>query len=211
MQAFGNPEYIAGIILLGSIAPLIALIFLTFRGKLPSVYGLFRPIEELAENLPMSRWGLPLQLAGVILMLAGFAMVTILLEEAGDRALALIAFALLLAAIVLIAFEGSFYLSINPWAAEETAKSGSAPEIFTALHHWMNKSLQMVYMVFALLAFLGYGWSFLRTGTVPAWGGWATISWSLAWLIFTLASQITLPAVVFLWPWVVGVMLIVAA
>ncbi|MDX1436954.1 MAG: DUF4386 family protein [Anaerolineales bacterium] len=209
MRVLERPEGIAGVLLLSSIGPLILLIILALRGDLPSIYGLFRPIEELAQKLPLSNWGFLAQLALVILVLAGFVVVTVLLQEAGDGTLGLTALVLLIVAVVLIALEGSFYPSINPWAAREAAKTGTVPELYLALHHWMNKSLQMVYMVFALLAYLGYGWSFLRTGLVPPWGAWAAIVWSLGWLAFTLVAQTTLPVAVFAWPWVVGIMLLI--
>jgi len=48
---------------------------------------------------------------------------------------------------------------------------------------------EMIYapiVAFVVLAFLGqaaFGAAILRTGLLPAWVGWATILWNLAWLV----------------------------
>jgi hypothetical protein len=111
--------------------------------------------------------------------------------------------------LILNAFEASFYQSMNPWAAEEAVRIGSSPQLYQALHHWFNTSVQMVYMMLGLLAYAGFGWSILRTGLLPDWTGWVTILWSVLWFLFTVVIQTTIPAGVFLWPWILGAMLLI--
>lgn len=207
-QILGSEEKIAGFLLVASIIPFAGLAILAIRGDFPSLYGLFRPIEDLADRLPLNAWGLICQVANLVLVVAGFGMLAVQLQGAGDRALPLIAFALLVGSAILMALEGSFYQSMNPWAAKEAVRTGSSPELYQAMHHWFNTSVQLVYMILGLLAFAGFGWSVLRTGLLPAWAGWMTVLWSLSWLILTVVTQITIPAGVFLWPWILGAILI---
>lgn len=208
-QILDSEERIAGLLLVASIVPFTIFAILSIRGDFPSLYGLFRPIEDLADRIPLSAWGLICQVASLVLVIAGFGVLAVQLQEAGDGALPLIAFALLLGSAVLTAFEGSFYQSMNPWAAREAVRTGSSPELYQAMHHWFNTSVQIVYMMLGLLAFAGFGWSILRTGLLADWAGWATILWSMSWFILTVIVQTTIPAGVFVWPWILGVILII--
>ena len=199
---------VAGLILLASLVPFVLFGVTAVRGESPATYGLFRPIEDLASRLPVSAWGLVWQLTSLILVLAGFGILTSQLQARGEMFLPLLGFGLLLVSVALTSIEGSFYQFMSPWAAQESVRTGSTPEVFQAMFKWMNTSLQIVYMLFGLVAYGAYGWSILRAGYLPPWAGWTTIGWAAGWLIFTAVSQTTLPMSVFLWPWVLGAIIL---
>ena len=86
---FDSQEHIAGVLLLASIVPFAAFAVLELTGSSPGNYGLFRPIEELADRLPVSSWGLVWQIAYLVMVLAGFCVMAARLIGAGDAALPL--------------------------------------------------------------------------------------------------------------------------
>lgn len=127
------------------------------------------------------------------------------LTEAGDRAISLVALDLLVVTVVFAAIEGTFQSEVTAWAVEEWARTGHVPEFYEPLRQWVNGPIQMVYMTFGLSSMAGYGWAILRTGVLARWVGWATIGWSFAWLVVILATQDSLPAVLFVLFLLIGV------
>lgn len=208
MTKVDNGIRTGGILLLASLVPFAVFAFLAIRGNSPATYGLFRPVQDLAPRLPVRSWGLIWQLFNPILVLAGFGFIATGLQKDAGRTTALVGLALILVSVALNALEATFYQSMTPWAAQEAARTGAKPEIFTAMFDWMNRSLQIAYMIFGLLGYAAFGWSFLQSATLPSWIGWSTLLWSSFWLLFTVTAQTTLPVGVFLWPWVLGGMLV---
>ena len=100
-------------------------------------------------------------IAAALINLMGFVLLEGVLRGAGDTIIARPALAAyLVATAVLVAAEGSFLNS----------------------HEWVQPQI-ILYVVLAFLAQAAFGLALLRTGTVPAWVGWATIAWNLAWLV----------------------------
>jgi hypothetical protein len=131
-------------------------------------------------------------------------MLTLLLWDAGERGLSLLAFNLFLFSQIFMIFQGTFHSSVTVWAAKELSQTGSVPELFEPLWRWMYSTVQEVYVNVGLLAFAAFGWAILRSGLLPAWLGWALIGWAIIWLILFLFQQDNLPIILFVPPLVIG-------
>jgi hypothetical protein len=106
-------------------------------------------------------WERGLVMAAILIATLGLMLLERLLEAAGDRILSPLGMTIFLIGVVLVIVAETFFLSQQEWAY--------APIV-----------------VFVILAFVGqatFGVSILRTGLLPAWVGWATVIWSLAWLV----------------------------
>jgi hypothetical protein len=106
-------------------------------------------------------WERGFVMAAILTASLGLVLLERLLEAAGDNILPPLGLTLFLIGVVLVLAAETFSLSQQTWVY--------APIV-----------------VFVILAFLGeavFGMALLRTGLLPAWVGWATIVWSLAWLI----------------------------
>jgi hypothetical protein len=82
------------------------------------------------------QWATILLISGVVVTVLGLAMFTSLLRDAGDRTFSqpgLIAFAF---GAVLWVISLAFRLSIDPWAAQETAKTAVIPDVYVPLTRW---------------------------------------------------------------------------
>ena len=68
-------------------------------------------------------------------------------------------------------------------------------------------SLAVVYVVLALLAQAAIGGALLAGDVLPAWIGWATLTWNIGWLAFYLLRRgdIYTPFVHHVMPFVIGV------
>lgn len=70
-------------------------------------------------------------------------------------------------------------------------------------------------VAFVVLIFLGqaaFGGSILRTGLLPAWTGWATVIWNLAWLVIlpiTKPQDMYYPWLFYVAPELIGILLLV--
>ena len=177
---FFTTSRIAGLLMLLSIGIMLgAVAFIAAQGRLGGMAAAFRGVGPQSGDASglrtIARFAVPYTMA----QLAGFALFTLLLLQAGDRGLAVVALILLVFWSVLGAVEGSFHSSVTVWAAEEAARTGATPPFFEPLRRWLNSELQLVNMSFALTAMLLFSWSALRTGLLPAWSGWAALAWSL--------------------------------
>ena len=110
--------------------------------------------------------------------------------------------------------EMTVTLSIGEAATKAVAESGVIPDYWSAFNHWVNKSLQQVYVSAGLIALMLFGWSLLQTNLSPSWSGWFSISWGTLWLIASVAFSIALrnqdesgfiPAVVLIPPLIIGI------
>lgn len=177
---FFTTSRMAGLLMLLSIVIILgAVALIGMQGKLGGMAAAFRgvgPESGDASGLrTIARFAVPSTMA----QLAGFALFTLLLLQAGDRGLAVVALVLLVFWSVLAAVEGSFHASVTAWAADEAARTGAAPAFYEPLRRWLNSELQPVNMSFALTAMLLFSLSALRTGLLPTGIGWAALVWSL--------------------------------
>ena len=106
-------------------------------------------------------WERGFVIAALLVAVLGFTILERMLEATGDSILAPSGLVLLSlgAAVVLVA--EAFFVSRGEWIYAPT----------------------VVFVVLAFLAQAIFGAALLRTGLLPAWTGWATILWSLGWLV----------------------------
>jgi hypothetical protein len=201
---FTTPR-LAGILLLLSLLIILgAAGFVAAQGRLGGMEAAFRGVSpgtgDASGLRSIARAAIPYTMA----QLAGFALFTLLLQQAGDRRQAVIALTLFVFSALFGAIEGSFHASVTVWAAEEAARTGTAPAFYEPLRRWANGEVQLVYMSFLLVALLLFSWSALRASLLPAWIGWAALAWSL--LSFPLYFLVTgAPLVIILTPLLFGV------
>lgn len=198
---FFTTSRIAGILLLLSVLVLlVGLGLIVTQGKLAGMGAAFRgvgpPIRDASGTRIMAGFALPSLMA----LLAGFTLFAMLLHQAGDRGLALVAMVLLVFGAAVAAIEVSFHASVTVWAAAYR----SAPEFYEPLRRWVNGSLQIAYVSFLLTSMLLFSWSALRTGLLPSWIGWAALALSLLsfWHYFLVLGA---PAVIFVTPMLFGI------
>jgi hypothetical protein len=106
-------------------------------------------------------WERGLVIAAILVATMGFLLLAQRLESAGDRIVAPLGMLLILVGTVLVIAAETYFLSRQQW-------SSAAVSVFIFL---------------SLLGQAAFGASILRTGLLPAWIGWATIAWGLAWMI----------------------------
>ena len=199
---------IAGTLLVLSTAIIAAeFIVVLAQGKIEGVPAAWRGVEGIREKASVFRTVAVSWAPEVLLLFLGFGMLTVHLSEAGDRAVPFLAFNLFIVYLVLAGIEDTFHSEVTAWAGEEWARTGAVPELFEPLREWINGAVQVRYMTFVNASMALYGWGFLRTNALPRWIGWATLFWSLGWLILTVVT--TLPATFLILPLIIGVALIV--
>lgn len=195
---------IAGLFLLGSLlAGLLALAILIASGSLPAFSASLR--GSLAETAPYTgifRWLLRLWVIGWMLQMLGFGLLARLLVCGGEEQLAILAFLGVLLATLGGVLHGTFHMSVEVWAAQEAARTGSVPEVYEPLRAWASSTFGVGYVVH-LLATAGFGWGILRAGLVSPGIGWAAIGWSVLWLV-GYAAGAGAPGVLFIMPAVFG-------
>jgi hypothetical protein len=174
---FFTTARIAGFLLLLSVLLLlVGFGVIAAQGRLAGMAAAFRgvgpPIRDASGLRTIAGFAIPSLMA----QLAGFTLFVMLLHQAGDRGLALVALVLLLFSAVFAVIEGSFQASVTVWAAAYTR---SAPEFYEPLRRWVNGSIQLVYMSFLLTALLLFSWAAVRTGLLDTWIGWAALTLSL--------------------------------
>jgi hypothetical protein len=203
-----NPYGIAGILLFSSfLILLLALIILIASGALPAFSaGLQGSLAEKATYADIFRLLNPFWTVGWIVQLLGFATLTRLLLHAGDESLALLAFTAIFVASILGILHGTFHMSVESWAAQEAARTGSVPQAYEPLQAWISSAFRIAY-VLHLVGTTGLGWSLLQTGVLPPWVGWAAIGWSVLWLVGYLAGA-GAPGLLFIMPAVIGAALV---
>jgi len=173
------------------------------------IYGL--PPQEwlrvIFDHPVLWQWANILFISGVVVTILGLAMLTSLLRDAGDRTfsqLGLIAFAF---GAVLWVIILAFRLSIDPWAAQETAKTAVLPEFYVPLTRWTGV-LFVIYTVLAFSALAAYGGAVLSTHVLPQWVGWLCIVYGLAGLGSLGFTGDAPPLLHHLMPIVIGILLL---
>jgi hypothetical protein len=114
-----------------------------------------------AQSQRYLSWERGFVMAAALIATLGLALLERLLETTGDRILAPLGTIIFLIAAILVIAAETFSLS-------------------------RQEDVYAMIVAFVVLAFLGqavFGVSILRTGFLPAWVGWATMLWNLAWLV----------------------------
>lgn len=212
-EGLWSAQRIAGASLTASTLTLVAaLALLIGRKATPAIFALLEgSLAEVSDHASTFRSVNFMYAVGWILQLLGFGMLTIRLGEAGERTMSSLALISLGVAAVFGALEATFHMSVTTWAAQEAARSSNAPSFYEPLRHWLNVSIQVIYTGLGLLALAGYGWALIQTQLVPLWIGWATVGWSLLWIVALLMGLGTIPAVLFVMSPVIGIALLIGA
>jgi hypothetical protein len=101
----------------------------------------------------------------------------------------------------------AFRLSIDPWAAQEAAKTEVIPAFYVPLTRWTGV-LFVIYTVLAFSALAAYGAAVLSTPVLPPWVGWISMVYSLAGLgLFGITGD-SYPFLHHLMPLVIGILLL---
>jgi len=146
-------------------------------------------------------------ISGVVVLLLGLTMLTMLLWDAGDRVfspLALIAF--LFGSVLMVIFL-AFPLGVDPVAAQETARTGVVPNYYLPFHQW-TQVLFVIYSILAFSALAVYGGAVLSTRVLPHWLGWLAIVYGLAGLGLVGVTGDADPFLHLVMPVVIGILLL---
>jgi hypothetical protein len=159
-------------------------------------------LEEIAANRPAHMWTSGTFLPAVFITLAGLALFTVALREAGDRVLSVLGLLAFAFGSVFWTLHVAFRLTVMPWAAEEFSRTAASPAWFQP---WVEFSglLFGIYSVLANLALVAYGGAILETGLVARWAGWTCV------VVGLLAAPFFGPPLFIHVPlWLVGILLV---
>ena len=209
-RTFWTPRRFAGFTLL-----LGCFLYLTAAGLLPrDAQGNFSvtlpPREDLlviVAQPTLFQWSMSLFLSGIIVTALGFALLTKLLWDSGERTFSYLALIVSLFGVVLLVVHVAFWLGVNPLAGQETARTGVVPAYYEPLTVW-TMALFRIYTVFAFSAIALYGGALLVSRMLPRWISWTAILYGLAGLgLFAYAHDIP-PFLHYLLPIVMGILLL---
>ncbi len=203
-RLFWTAERTAGGLLLGSLLiGLLAVPIMILSGALPGFSAaLQNALADLAPYAATFRLLNLLYTLAWIVQWMGFGLLTHRLARAGAEQPAILALALLFVATITGIAQGTFHLSVQTWAAEAAARTGSAPEGYAALEVWVSSAFRLGYRAH-LLAVAGFGWAIVRARLLPPPWGWAAIGVSLLLAVGALAG-VGAPGLLFILPAVIG-------
>lgn len=195
----------AGALLIGAfLVFLLALLILVANGAMSAFsQQLQGSLAPLAAHAAAFRWSNGTYAIGWVAELLGFVALTRLLMRGGQEAIPVLALAAFTVVTVLGVLEASFHLSLTPWAAAEAARTGSTPAVYTLLLKWVG-AMQDLYLIMGFGSLAAYGWALLNSALVPAWLGYATLGWGLGFLAVMAGFGWSVPAVLFIYPPVIG-------
>jgi hypothetical protein len=98
-------------------------------------------------------------------------------------------------------------LSIDPWAAQELARTGVMPDYYVPLTLW-TQALFVIYTLLAYCALVAYGGAMLSTRVLPKFMGWLAIIYGLAGLGLMGVTGDVPPFLYYLLPVVMGILLL---
>jgi hypothetical protein len=210
-SAFWNRRRFTGITLI-----LGCFLFLGSLGLMPrDSTGNFMvnlPLREqllvIAAQPSLFEWSFSLLIGGIIVTLLGLAMLTTLLQDAGDRTFSYLALIALLFGDILLVIYIAFPLGIAPLAAQATAKTGVVPDYYVQLTLW-TQPLFVIYTILAFSVLVAYGGAILSSHVLPHWVGWLAIVYSMAGLVLAAFTGGNVPPFLHhLGPILIGVLLL---
>ncbi len=143
-----------------------------------------------AQSQSYLNWERGFIMAAILVAALGFVLLERLLEAARDGILAPIGM------VIFLIGTGLVFVA-------ETATISRQEQVHALV------------VVFVALIFLGeaaFGGSILRTGLLPAWAGWATVIWNLAWLVILPIARpqdMYYPWLFYVAPELIGILLLV--
>jgi hypothetical protein len=165
-------------------------LFLGAAGLIPrdaeGNYMVLLPLREgllvIAAHTALFQWSFSLFISGLIVTLLGLAMLTTLFRDALDRTFSSLALLASLFGDVLMVIYLAIPLGVAPLAAQDTVRTGVAPDYYVQLTLW-TQPLFVIYTILAFSALAAYGGAILSTHVLPHWVGWFAIFYSLAGLL----------------------------
>jgi hypothetical protein len=208
-QVFWTDERVAGSLLAVPLPIIVlALIILIASGALPATSAYMG--GEFAQAAPYAatfRLLFLLSALGWLVQTLGLGLFSRLLVRAGQDQLAVLAFTLVLFAAPLAVLWATFRMSVELWAVQEAAHTGSLPALFAPLLAWTNDFFRLAsvsYLVAGGIAGIGI----LRIGIISSAIGWATITWTVLWLVARFTVGAGVPAIPVIMPAVIGIALL---
>jgi hypothetical protein len=135
----------------------------------------------IAAQTTRFQWSTSLFLSGVFVTALGFALLTRLLWDSRERTFSYLALIASLLGVALVVIVLALWLGVDPFAAQETARTGVVPAYFEPLTLW-GTALFRIYTVLAFLALALYGGALLVSRLLPRWLGWAAMMYAVAGL-----------------------------
>jgi MFS family permease len=153
------------------------------------------------------QWGQILFCIAVVMTLLGFARLTSILRDAGNRTFSSSGLIALVLATGFFLVDMTFRRSIEYWAAQETVRTQVVPTLYLQLSLWGTAIFQ-VYTALTFFAAFMYGAALVSTRILPRWLGWVIMAYTLAWgALFTFLGDMP-PFVHYLLPIVMGILLL---
>jgi hypothetical protein len=146
-------------------------------------------------------------MGSTLVTLLGLVLLTMLLREAGDRIFSPLGLILFVLAATLWLIQRAVSLSIDPWAAQQMARTGVMPDSYVPLLLW-TEALFVIYTILAFSALAAYGGAMLSTRLLPKFMGWLAIVYGLAGLGLLGFSGDVPPFLYYLLPIVIGILLL---
>ena len=145
--------------------------------------------------------------AAAVILVAGLALLTSILESANERTLSRLGLVGFQMAAALWVIFSAWRATVTVDVAQTMATTDTTPTYFEPLDRWAS-ALFYVYALIGFLALAAYGGSLLQVDLLPAWTGWVTILFSSAMLILLVITGDTLPAFHYVPPLLVGILLL---
>ena len=164
-------------------------------------------LSAVAGNATIWRWTNIFMAAAAVILVAGLTMFSTILEGAGERVLSRLGLVGWLVAALLWLVFSAFRASVTISAAREMTATGTIPNYYEPLAEW-GSGLFHVYAAVGFLALAAFGGSLLQVTLLPAWAGWATITFSAAMLALLLIFGDILPILHYLPPSLLGILLL---
>jgi hypothetical protein len=161
----------------------------------------------IATQTTLWQGSLSLFFSGVIVTALGFALLTRLLWDSGERTFSSLALLALWFGVVLMVIYLAFHLGVDPLAAQETARTGAVPAYYEPLKRWAMTLFQ-VYTVSACSALALSGGALLVARLLPRWLSWTAIIYGLAELVLFVVAGDLPPFLHYLLPIVIGSLLL---
>ncbi len=135
-------------------------------------------------------------------------MLTTIFRDAHDRTFSSLALLASLFGDVLMVIYLAIPLGVAPVAAQDTVRTGVAPDYYVQLTLW-TQPLFVIYTILAFSALAAYGGAILSTRVLPHWVGWLSIIYSLAGLVLAGFTAGNVPPFLHhLMPILIGVLLL---
>jgi hypothetical protein len=206
--AFWKEERIAGAVLIVPMILMVIALLITIASGAIAGFGA-KVSGQLAEAAPYeSGFRTPTLLFVIswLVQLLGLCLLTRLLVRAGAGQLVIPALALIAFAVIVAFTYYSFRMTVEPWAAQEAARTGGVPEFFEPVKDWLGGNFELGYRVH-FLAMIGYGVAVLRTRLLAPGASQGVIGWTTLWFVASLFG-VGIPALPFFAPAFIGIVLL---